>query len=408
MKDRLSEDPHKRIDQARMELLFSYPFFGSLALSMTPTPTDEVQICATDGKKFYYNPEAVLEQSLEELMASICHEILHVALLHTNGHRGNRSGDHDPFLWNIATDAQVNYIIRQQQPGEKALKLLEGTVDGNTIPWDPPLSKPWQTWGAETLYNHLPVKQVEEITIVQCGLMESKTGEGDAENGGPKRMTDAEAQIFAAKVRAAYEQAKRAGKEPGNLEEQIDALRTPQKRWQDELARFVQRVFEDFGYNPPDLRIMALVEEGLIEDMALPSLSEGEELRNIIFGIDTSGSISTDSLIDFCSEAYAIAQIGVELKLVYWDFKVQGIHELTPDPPPTPVGRGGTNVSVFFDEIEAQGWNPEAAVIFTDGETPWPMTRPPYPVVWVINNEKIDPPFGDVIRYQPREERVHA
>lgn len=61
---------------------------------------------ATDGKRYYWNPEFVIKQSKIGLRLIVAHEGWHAIYMHPA-----RRGSRNPKLWNIAVDFKVNFTI---------------------------------------------------------------------------------------------------------------------------------------------------------------------------------------------------------------------------------------------------------------------------------------------------------
>jgi predicted metal-dependent peptidase len=61
---------------------------------------------ATDGRRFYWNPEFVNKQTRIGLRLLIAHEAYHAIFLHPS-----RRGSRHPKLWNIAVDYRVNFSV---------------------------------------------------------------------------------------------------------------------------------------------------------------------------------------------------------------------------------------------------------------------------------------------------------
>src|SRR5215469_12739553 len=100
------EDPIlTKLIKARVQLLFSHPFFASLCLRLRFIP-DAVETMETDGRAIYYSEKYVESLSPAELEGVLAHEALHCAL----GHHCRR-GKRTPERWNDACDYAVNPII---------------------------------------------------------------------------------------------------------------------------------------------------------------------------------------------------------------------------------------------------------------------------------------------------------
>ena len=80
----------QKLTRARVQLLLSYPFFGTLCLRLKLIPGN-LPTLATDGSRIVYNPTFVVELKPAELEGTLAHEVLHCALGHQS-RRGERVG----------------------------------------------------------------------------------------------------------------------------------------------------------------------------------------------------------------------------------------------------------------------------------------------------------------------------
>ena len=68
----------------------------------------------------------------------------------------------------------------------------------------------------------------------------------------------------------------------------------------------------------------------------------------------------------------------------------------------TPVGGGGTDFQIIFNYVRShmQDRPPASIIVLTDGEAPFPPERMAggVPVLWLLNNDRVDPPWGNVAR----------
>lgn len=86
------------------------------------------------------------------------------------------------------------------------------------------------------------------------------------------------------------------GTVPLLAERLLKELRKPQNDWRTILADFVQEDITDYSFSPPDRRFPD-------SPFFLPDFNEKEErLENILFMIDTSGSMSDDMITAAYSE----------------------------------------------------------------------------------------------------------
>ncbi len=139
----------------------------------------------------------------------------------------------------------------------------------------------------------------------------------------------------------------------------------------------------------------------------LPDFNETDyEVSDVLFMIDTSGSMSDSMIAQAYSEVKgAIDQFGGKLEgwLGFFDAAII---------PPTPFsneeeleiikpfGGGGTSFHIIFDYVRKMEKKPSSIIILTDGYAPFPKEAlsEGIPVLWLINNEDVTPPWGKVAR----------
>lgn len=201
---------------------------------------------------------------------------------------------------------------------------------------------------------------------------------------------------------------KACGNTPSSIPSIIQNLTKPQIDWRVYLQSFIQENIIDYSFCPPDRRFN---DSGFI----LPSFSEpDEEIKNILFMVDVSGSMSDKDIITCFSEIQsAISLFDGKIKgyIGFFDAKVQGVVEFDGDTDVRdikPVGRGGTNFQEVFNYIKDEMKNdlPSSIIILSDGYCSFPQEAESLgiPVLWVINNEEVNPPWGNVVRIGIGEE----
>ena len=206
------------------------------------------------------------------------------------------------------------------------------------------------------------------------------------------------------------EGSKLRGTVPAGVERIVNELKNPILDWRTILNDFVQEDICDYSFSPPDKRM---------EDSPffLPDFNEKDEsAKNLLFMIDTSGSMSNDAITDCYSEIYgAIQQFNGKLtgKLGFFDAVVV-------EPVPfededefkiiRPKGGGGTSFHIIFDYVreKMQDDPPVSIIILTDGYAPYPdeAAAMDIPVLWIINNKEAQAPsWGKVARMIAEGER---
>lgn len=102
----------------QLAVLSKFPTLGATMSTIKFAERDIATAC-TDGKTIYYNQDFLENLSFNERVFLLSHEILHIAF----GHLARKEGK-DNFTWNLATDAVINQILKNEN-----LPLLEGAVD---------------------------------------------------------------------------------------------------------------------------------------------------------------------------------------------------------------------------------------------------------------------------------------
>lgn len=111
--------PDKDFKDIQDRVLRKFPLLGATMSKLKFVASNSVGTAATDGNVVYYAPKFfdTLTDSQKDFV--VAHEILHVAFNHML-----RSKDKNPRLWNIATDAVINQILKNEN-----LPMVEGGVD---------------------------------------------------------------------------------------------------------------------------------------------------------------------------------------------------------------------------------------------------------------------------------------
>lgn len=230
--------------------------------------------------------------------------------------------------------------------------------------------------------------------------------EGDDEDGS-QRDVWMQKMINATEIIASIKQSNTSrGVIPALVERMVKEYQNPVLDWRTILCDFVQEDICDYSFAPPDKRM---------EDSPffLPDFNEKDEsVKNLLFMIDTSASMSDDDITECYSEIYgAIQQFDGKLtgKLGFFDASVV-------EPVPfkdeeefkiiRPKGGGGTSFEVIFNYVRKhmQEELPVSIIILTDGYAPFPdqTAAMDIPVLWIINNTKVEPPWGKIARMVPQ------
>ena len=176
-------------------------------------------------------------------------------------------------------------------------------------------------------------------------------------------------------------------------------LTEPTIDWKTLLKNFIEENIVDYSFLPPDYRYDS--------DFFLPSFNEREiNPIDLLFMIDTSGSMSDDDITQMYSEVKGAVDMyngKINGELGFFDAKISEITDFCNEEDLKrikPVGGGGTAFEPIFEYVNKLDKKPQKLIIMTDGYAPFPSkkTLDNISVLWVINNRVIEPPFGEVIR----------
>jgi len=369
-------DVLRKITAARSSLLLEEAFFGALALRLTPKESSRFKTMATDGKVMYYNARWVEQLSMSELMGTVCHEVMHVAL----GHPW-REEDRDHKRWNRACDYVVNQTIFDAKMVLPTRALYDPAYRGMS---------------AEQVYGLLDqasedAKQKQQSQGGGSGGEDEDCGCGEIIPCEEDEVEELKAEWEVATFQAA-QSAAAMGQLPGSLKKLIEKMREPTIDWKAILRRFLQmNATADYTWTRPNRRYLP-------SGFYLPDL-RSERMPPLVIGWDTSGSTSSAQEAFGSEVREIIGEVRPEsTHVVYCDAAVAKVEEFGPDEPVTfsPGGGGGTDFRPVFDWVAKEGIEPSSLIYFTDLIGRFPSYEPSYPVLWVSVNKR-QAPFGETL-----------
>lgn len=416
----LKLDVETKLAAARTRLIIDKPFLGALVLRLPlqPARPDWCRTTSTDARKLYYNAEYIEHLSLAETQFVLAQEALHCALLHF-ARRGHRIR----HLWDLACDFAINPILIHDgltaPPGafysheyegmtaEEIYPLLQDNENDSTREenlYDKPEEKeggkgdqpppPEQEQDEDKGKAPRPQTETDEEAQPQDGVDENREGAHEPPPLSAQERETLEVQ-WKQRLAGAAQQAMQAGKLSGDLARLVDYVLEPKLPWRMLLAHHMTaQARDDYSYTRPSSR------RG--EPAILPSLRSHQ--LDVVIALDTSGSITTEEMLEFVSEIDSIkGQIRARVVLHACD------DSLSPDGPWTfeawePLvmpasfkGGGGTDFRPVFEWGSTLDRDPDLLVYFTDAEGRFPAEPPYYPVIWLVKG-KAKVPWGQRIQ----------
>lgn len=403
----------KRLLLSRMRILYNHGFYGLLLMHMIYAVSEEIETACTDGVRITFGIDFLDSLSDSELDFVMMHEILHVVLQHCF-----RGDVEDPEAYNIAADIVVNSNIML----ENGMKASSITLSKYGIAMHvAPDGKEGHEYTAEQVYAMLPKNLNKKGNNKSPGSAVGRAKkEISKEQHQPVRVWDDHSQwgkyeeddtprdVWVKRFEDAAEAIKirdpsnARGLLPAFAERILKELKKSQTDWRTILNDFIQEEVVDYSFAPPDRRFDD-------SPFFLPDFNGKEDrVEDILFMIDTSGSMSDDMIAAAYSEVKgAIDQFNGKLKgwLGFFDaaiIKPQPFSDENEFKIIKPAGGGGTDFQIIFEYVfhHMSDKLPASIIILSDGYAPFPLEKLAggIPVLWLLNNEEVNPPWGKVAR----------
>lgn len=398
----------KRLMLSKMRILCNNGFYGLLLMHMKYGLDAECGTVYTDGKVIRFDPKFLDELNDDELDFIMMHEILHVALKHCF-----RGRELEKELYNIACDIVVNSNI-----------LLSNNMDTRTITLRSdgeamhlaPNGKEGYEYTAEEVYNMLQKNLgMNNAKLQSNGKTKNTTNIIDNHTKWQQIEKNEELEELwisrldeVSKTIEIRDSIINRETIPAFAQRRLKELKNAQTDWREILIDFLQEEVVDYSFMPPDRRF---------DDCPffLPDFNDKDiKPENILFMIDTSASMKDDMVTAAYSEVKgAIEQFNGKLigMLGFFDavviepvpFENEEEFEMI-----KAIGGGGTNFQIIFNYVKEYMTDnlPVSIIILTDGYAPFPKESEAMgiPVIWLLNNEKVNPSWGKVARIKCLED----
>lgn len=439
----LKQNAEKILSYCRQTMLSRQPFVGTVAMSLNikPVRDNRLNTAATDGTNIYFDIDFLSRLSNDERIFVLAHEVWHNVLCHSL-----RLESRDRKLFNIATDVEVNEILRadgfiltndcltaasqnlppnlsaedyydillKRQQNKQSMPNGRNSNSGSGINSDGGGSSEQSDESElpEEAVNHTCSEQFDKhIYKNDRPEFDEATENADDRYGKVEQDADyrpnvndaAIEKVREAAITAAQNLKKQAGELPGHIDRLIGKLLAPKVPWRDLLAQFITKCNgAKANWSVPNRRYVH-------NRIYLPSRTD--DSLNIVVGLDVSGS-TDENLPKFLGEVSGLLKSFGEytLNLIEADTRVCKHEVYTVDRPLeledgkyTPAGGGGTELHSIFNYVEDKQIDADAIIIFTDGENSTKFEEhemPNVPVLWVLTPHGTDSmlKFGQVLK----------
>ena len=389
------------ITALKRKVIALYPFFGSIAADVEYQETEDIKSIKSDGRNIFYNPKYMSCLSAADQIFVLAHELCHIAFEHTARGKGK-----DPMIWETATDAVINQMLKRD-----GLDIIAGGIDyPEAIDYD-----------AEQYYEIL-LKEKLDMELLFGKLEGQENPAGGGGNGEqPPESDDSEDDSEDEDNNDESDQELLLEEEDSDNEDSEDDEHALVEEKESKAGNAVNRdtrIVEEIGNCQPviDWRLIlldtinygvdwsytnAVLENGIVrpvlEEMPVPE-------TEIV--LDTSWSVDEELLRNFLRECKNILTFS-KLKAGCFDTVFYGFHDIrtVQDIENMPFqGGGGTDFNVAAEAFTLRVDN---RIIFTDGQAPMPDKF--LKAIWVVyGDETIEPAGGTVIHIKPEQLKKHA
>ncbi|MGJ6967273.1 vWA domain-containing protein [Streptosporangium sp. G11] len=363
----------EKLFAARLLATRARPYLATALFALHPVESRLVPTMAVDRDwRCYVSPAFVDRTPVEELAGVWVHEVSH--LLRDHHGRSDRvalerglTGPGDRLRMNIAADCEINDDVFGD-----GLARPEGAVEPGT------LGLPEGELMEDYLRRFRLGPYTQSLVWLDCGSgADGLDREWDLGPDGANGLSPQERD--AVRFRVAEGITARPGNVPKGWGRWAEEAFHPPQPWRELLGAAVRSAAsgpgagEDYTYGRPSRRSAGL------PGVVLPSLRRRPPRISVV--IDTSGSVSDAELGSALLELAAIVRVvGGRRDLVSvlsCDVAARVVHPLCRAEGIPLVGGGGTDLRTGFAKALRATPRPDVIVILTDGQTPWPDTRPP-------------------------------
>ena len=371
---------HEQLSRVSKTLIFSEPFYGIFLIGLQKEFSES---CATAGvgkhgigMRLVINPDFFSNLSEHHQHGLLKHELLHIAF----GHIILSDRYPNKKLFNIAADIEINQYIaeymlpeggltRNSFPGiylpEKAgtkvyYDKLNEECDENGTSSNPELQKILDQMDGNSQYDHKEWKEIEGLPEAEKKLVQKQYEH--------QMKTTAE------------EIQKKCGTIPGELAEIIEKLFTinpPKFNWKSFLKRYVN--------NASKIYTKKLRRKNNKRYAGNPGLKIKHK-NHVLVGVDTSGSVSSEELVEFMHELGHMYRTGNQITVAQFDTQITDISEFDPKKSWEIKGRGGTCFQPVTDHYNDPKTKYSGFICLTDGEAPNPDNCPKN-ALWVHSSK---------------------
>ena len=370
----------EQLSRISKTLIFSEPFYGIFLIGLQKQFTKS---CATAGvgkhgigMRLVINPDFFMDLSEEHQQGLLKHELLHIAF----GHIILSDRYPNKKLFNIAADIEINQYIAEHMLPEGGLTrfsfpgidlpskagtkvyydLLNDTCDGDGCSSNEELNKLLGEMDGNSQYDHKEWAEIGDLTEAEKKLVQ--------------KQYEHQMKQTAETIQ------KQCGTIPGELAELIERLFTiepPKFNWKAYLRRFIN--------NSTTIYTKKLRRKNNKRYSGNPGLKIKHK-NHMLVGVDTSGSVSSEELVEFMHEMCHMHKTGNQITVAQFDTQLTDVSVFDPKKNWEIKGRGGTDFQDVVDHYNDPKNKYSGFICLTDGEAPNPEHCPKN-ALWVHSSK---------------------
>ncbi|MBQ8504518.1 MAG: hypothetical protein IJ491_09635 [Clostridia bacterium] len=429
----------RQIQESRLRLIKLNEDFAAPLKEMIYVATKDVKRISTNGACIYFDPDWFQKLGHTETDFILSHQLMHIALGHIDRpkyYEGDRfhlacdivSNSHLELLgWNYDRLPHIGRIFSETFFPAMEGRSLTAKEALDCVPFDPATMEPGVRKNymidSETWWDQKEDRGENGIVVLSPDDEETEDLSGGEKTIGGSRFFLCKEHFQQEEKVATNNDKAHSGEDwYKSVANEIMSLRSCLKqnsydgidndfaervwqrvnsgnlKWKTLLNCFIREDVCDYSFTPPDRRFQN-------SDFFLPDYNVLEEKpKEVLFMVDTSGSIDDDVLSDVYGEiCNALTQFngGLVGMLGFFDVRVyppvsftdaEALFQIKP------CGGCGTDFHCVFDYVKRYMQNnpPVNIVIFTDGKAEFPdeSQADNIPVLWLFSDKNIIPPWG--------------
>jgi predicted metal-dependent peptidase len=362
------------------KLMLKEPFYGIFASSLNKVVRRDVPTAGVSKNNINYqlaiNEEfwASLDNENKKI-GLIKHELLHICFHHLI----NRESFPNHPLHNIAADLEINQYIDPQYYPSDDLVLMSSF---------PTLTLPAKA-GTKVYYELLEQAHQQGTSPELDAMLDNMNGDYHGTWKEFDELSEADKKLVKAQIdhqiKEIVESQKNMGSTPSELQDYIDSLfeiKPPSYDWKSYLRRFSATSTKIYTK-----KTRRKLNKRYEDNPALKIKTR----KHILVGVDTSGSVSKDDLIEFFNEIYHIHKTGSQVSIAECDTSIKRVYEYKGKTPEFVKGRGGTDMNPFIEYVNKHK-EYSNLIILTDGFIPKRSINTFKPLLTVVcsDGEKLE------------------